>query len=150
MKKIIIIMLLVLLCSCGSKEAKSVTCELINNDQAGVKVTYFYDDEKNITKIHNKSYLIFSEDELYESSLDNYFEMITTQYAKAKNEKGVSVNIQKEETENKITMEITIVMEEYDINEDILNVGNYGEMDSIDTILDLYQASGIYSCEKLK
>lgn len=132
------------------KDEKQVVCKLDESDQAGVEVTYTYDEEKNITKIHNVSYLQFTDDELSESSLDDYYQQIVNQYKEAEGESGVEVKITKDEDKKRIQMVVDIQIDIYDLESDILNVTNDGEMDNVEELVKLYEAMGVYSCGEIK
>ncbi|NBK97404.1 MAG: hypothetical protein EOM50_05210 [Erysipelotrichia bacterium] len=161
MKKIsYLLCFLLLISACGSKDKESkhtshnddkqVVCQLEENADAGVKVTYSYDEKGNITYIHNVSYLHFSEDDLATASLDDYFEQIKTQYAAAEGESGVSIQLSKDTKNNRIEMDVTINIALYNLEDDILNVANDGEMDNIKDLVELYNAMGVYKCGKVE
>lgn len=161
MKKIILFLCMLLTISACSnndndkskdvkKDEKQVVCKLDESDQAGVEVTYTYDEEKNITKIHNVSYLQFTDDELSESSLDDYYQQIANQYKEAEGESGVEVKITKDEDKKRIQMVVDIQIDIYDLEADILNVTNDGEMDNVEELVKLYEAMGVYSCGEIK
>lgn len=161
MKKIILFLCMLLTISACSnndndkskdvkKDEKQVVCKLDESDQAGVEVTYTYDEEKNITKIHNVSYLQFTDDELSESSLDDYYQQIVNQYKEAEGEPGVEVKITKDEDKKRIQMVVDIQIDIYDLEADILNVTNDGEMDNVEELVKLYEAMGVYSCGEIK
>lgn len=161
MKKIILFLCMLLTISACSnndndkskdvkKDEKQVVCKLDESDQAGVEVTYTYDEEKNITKIHNVSYLQFTDDELSESSLDDYYQQIANQYKEAEGESGVEVKITKDEDKKRIQMVVDIQIDIYDLEADILNVTNDGEMDNVEELVKLYEAMGVYSCDEIK
>lgn len=161
MKKIILFLCMLLTISACSnndsnkskdvkKDEKQVVCKLDESDQAGVEVTYTYDKDKNITKIHNVSYLQFTDDELSELSLDDYYQQIINQYKEAEGESGVEVKITKEEDKKRIQMVVDIQIDIYDLEADILNVTNDGEMDNVEELVKLYEAMGIYSCGEIK
>lgn len=161
MKKIILFLCMLLTISACSnndndkskdvkKDEKQVVCKLDESDQAGVEVTYTYDEEKNITKIHNVSYLQFTDDELSESSLDDYYQQIVNQYKEAEGESGVEVKITKDEDKKRIQMVVDIQIDIYDLEADILNVTNDGEMDNVEELVKLYEAMGVYSCGEIK
>lgn len=154
MKKVLLILCMTLLVSaCSSDQTsneKQVVCKLDENEQSGVEVTYSYDKDKNITKIHNVSFLQFSEEELKTASLDEYYQQITAQYEAAEGESGVEIKISKDDDKKRITMNVTINLSIYDIEKDVLNVGNNGEMENVDETVGLYEAMGVYSCGKIK
>lgn len=161
MKKIILFLCMLLVVSACSnkdndksddlkKDEKQVVCKLDESDEAGVEVTYTYDKDKKITKIHNVSYLQFTDDELSESSLEDYYQQITNQYKEAEGESGVEVKITKDEDKKRIQMVVDIQIDIYDLEADILNVTNDGEMDTIEELVKLYEAMGIYSCGEIK
>lgn len=161
MKKIILFLCMLLTISACSnndndkskdvkKDEKQVVCKLDESDQAGVEVTYTYDEEKNITKIHNVSYLQFTDDELSESPLDDYYQQIINQYKEAEGESGVEVKITKDEDKKRIQMVVDIQIDIYDLEADILNVTNDGEMDNVEELVKLYEAMGVYSCGEIK
>lgn len=161
MKKIILFLCMLLTISACSnndkdkskdvkKDEKQVVCKLDESDQAGVEVTYTYDEEKNITKIHNVSYLQFTDEELSESSLNDYYQQIVNQYKEAEGESGVEVKITKDEDKKRIQMVVDIQIDIYDLEADILNVTNDGEMDNVEELVKLYEAMGVYSCGEIK
>ncbi|MDD3049293.1 MAG: hypothetical protein PHQ89_04905 [Bacilli bacterium] len=154
MKKVLLMICITLLVSaCGSDQTeneKQVVCKLEENEQSGVEVAYTYDKDKNITKIHNVSFLNFSEDDLKSATLDEYYEQITAQYEEAEGESGVEVKINKDEDKKRITMDVNINLAIYDIEKDILNIGNNGEMENIEDTVGLYEAMGVYACGEIK
>lgn len=160
MKKLILsICVLLLISACSDaknnsdavkKNEKQVVCKLDESDQAGVEVTYTYDEDKNITKIHNVSYLQFSDDELAEASLDDYYKQIVERYKEAEGTSGVEIKITKNEDKKRVEMDVVIQIDIYNLEEDILNVTNDGEMDNVEDLIGLYNAMGIYSCGEIK
>lgn len=161
MKKILLsLCLLLMISACSSNDSKSekdtdknekqVMCKLDESDEAGVEVTYTYDEDKNITKIHNVSYLQFTDDELTESSLDDYYQQIVSQYKKVEGDSGVDVKITKDEDKKRIQMVVDIQIDIYDLEADVLNVTNDGEMDNVEELVKLSEAMGIYSCGEIK
>lgn len=161
MKKILLsFCLLLMISACSSNDSKSekdtdknekqVMCKLDESDEAGVEVTYTYDEDKNITKIHNVSYLQFTDDELTESSLDDYYQQIISQYKEVEGDSGVDVKITKDEDKKRIQMVVDIQIDIYDLEADVLNVTNDGEMDNVEELVKLSEAMGIYSCGEIK
>lgn len=161
MKKILLsLCLLLMISACSSNDSKSekdtdknekqVMCKLDESDEAGVEVTYTYDEDKNITKIHNVSYLQFTDDELTESSLDDYYQQIISQYKEVEGDSGVDVKITKDEDKKRIQMVVDIQIDIYDLEADVLNVTNDGEMDNVEELVKLSEAMGIYSCGEIK
>lgn len=161
MKKILLsLCLLLMISACSSNDSKSekdtdknekqVVCKLDESDEAGVEVTYTYDEDKNITKIHNVSYLQFTDDELTESSLDDYYQQIISQYKEVEGESGVDVKITKDEDKKRIQMVVDIQIDIYDLEADVLNVTNDGEMDNVEELVKLSEAMGVYSCGEIK
>lgn len=129
---------------------KQVTCKLQENDQSGVEVTYTYDDEKKITMIHNVNYLQFTDEDLATTSLDDYYNEIVERYKEAEGEPGVDFKITKDEEKKRVQLDITINIATYNLEDDILNVSNDGEMDNIEELVKLYNAMGVYSCGEVK
>lgn len=161
MKKILLsLCLLLMISACSSNDSKSekdtdknekqVMCKLDESDEAGVEVTYTYDEDKNITKIHNVSYLQFTDDELTESSLDDYYQQIISQYKEVEGDSGVDVKITKDEDKKRIQMVVDIQIDIYDLEADVLNVTNDGEMDNVEELVKLSEAMGVYSCGEIK
>lgn len=161
MKKVLLsLCLLLMISACSSNDSKSekdtdknekqVMCKLDESDEAGVEVTYTYDEDKNITKIHNVSYLQFTDDELTESSLDDYYQQIISQYKEVEGDSGVDVKITKDEDKKRIQMVVDIQIDIYDLEADVLNVTNDGEMDNVEELVKLSEAMGVYSCGEIK
>lgn len=156
MKKLMMIFCVFLLlsgCSNNASETKNekqVTCKLEENEQAGVEATYTYDDEGNITKIHNVSFIQFTEEELVGTSLDKFYQLYQEKFKEAEGVSGVKVEITKDESKNRIHMVADVQIDSYNLEEDIMNVANDGEMDNIKDLVALYEAMDIYECGEVK
>lgn len=156
MKKFMIAFsLILLLCACSSNKNeknndKQVVCKLEENEESGVEVIYSYDKNKTITKIENNSYLQFTDDELQTHSLDEYYKQIKTQYEAAEYESGIDITLKKDEDKKRIIMNVVINIALYNMDDDILNITNDGEMDPINETVKLYEAMGIYHCSAVE
>ncbi len=151
MKKLgLLCLLLVVVSGCGSKE-KSVTCKMETNaTEAGAQVKYIYNDKKAVIKIENESFLQFSEEELKDVSLDEYYKEYEKLYKEAKKASGVDITLSKEEKKNRINMKTVVDVETYDMNDDVLSLASEGNLENIEDVVALKEALGYYQCGSIK